>query len=132
MALILLDKSAWVRGGADLLTHGELCLCSITRLEILYSARSPADFRTLTDDLEAYRDLRIDHGTMLAAEAAQRELAAGGRHRIPLPDLVIGACAQQHSADVLHVDRHFDLLADVFGFRSIRLPQDAGGRPSAP
>jgi predicted nucleic acid-binding protein len=31
-------------------------------------------------------------------------------HRIALPDLVIGA-AQQHGADVLHVDRRFDLLA---------------------
>jgi len=25
-------------------------------------------------------------------------------------------------ADVLHVDRHFDLLDKTFGFRSIRLP----------
>jgi len=29
----------------------------------------------------------------------------------------------QHSADILHVDRHFDVLADVFGFRSLRLPR---------
>ncbi len=121
MALILLDKSAWVRGGADLLDHGELCMCAITRMEILYSARSAGDFATLQEDLGAYRDLRIDHATIAAAEAAQRELAATGEHRIALPDLVIGACAQQHGADVLHVDRHFDLLAQTFGFRSVRV-----------
>jgi predicted nucleic acid-binding protein len=121
VALILLDKSAWVRGGASLLEYGELCMCAITRMEILYSARSSVDFATLQEDLDAYRDLRIDHATMATAEAAQRELAGGGRHRIALPDLVIGACAQQHAADVLHVDRHFDLLAEVFGFQSIRL-----------
>lgn len=121
MALILLDKSAWVRGGAGLVDHGELCLCSITRLEILYSARSAEDFLTLREDLDAYRDLRIDAATMAAAESAQRELAASGRHRVALPDLLIGACAQQHGADVLHVDRHFDLLATIFGVRSIRL-----------
>jgi predicted nucleic acid-binding protein len=122
VALILLDKSAWVRGGADLLDYGELCMCAITRMEILYSARSAHDFTILQEDLAAHRDLRIDHATISAAEAAQRELAATtGEHRIALPDLVIGACAQQHGADVLHVDRHFDLLAQTFGFRSIRL-----------
>lgn len=121
MALILLDKSAWVRADGDLHDFGELCMCSITRMEILYSARSAADFATLGEDLAAFRDLRIDHGTIVAAEAAQRDLAPMGRHRLPLPDLIIGACAQQHGADVLHVDRHFDLLAEALGFRSIRL-----------
>ena len=122
MALILLDKSAWVRGGAGLVDYGELCMCAITRMEILYSARSAKDFAVLQHDLAAYRDLRIDHATVAAAEAAQRELAASGQHRVSLPDLIIGACAQQHGADVLHVDRHFHLLAKTFGFRSIRLP----------
>jgi predicted nucleic acid-binding protein len=121
VALILLDKSAWVRGGADLLDYGELCLCAITRLEILYSARSAKDFVTLRGDLDAYRDLRIDAATLAAAESAQRELAARGQHRVALPDLLIAACAQQHGADVLHVDRHFDVLAATLGFRSIRL-----------
>ena len=121
MDLILLDKSAWVRGGAGLVDSGDLCRCAITRLEILYSARSAEDFETLSGDLDAYRDLRIDAATLAAAESAQRELAGRGQHRVALPDLLIGACAQQHGADVLHVDRHFDLLAPIFGFRSIRL-----------
>jgi predicted nucleic acid-binding protein len=121
VALILLDKSAWVRGGAELLDYGELSMCAITRMEILYSARSADDYATLQGDLTAYRDLRIDHASVAAAESAQRELAATGQHRVSLPDLIIGACAQQHGADVLHVDRHFDVLAETFGFRSIRL-----------
>jgi predicted nucleic acid-binding protein len=121
VALILLDKSAWVRGGPELLDYGELCMCAITRMEILYSARSAEDYAALQDDLAEYRDLRIDHATISAAETAQRELAAGGRHRVSLPDLMIGACAQQHGADVLHVDRHFEVLAETFGFRSVRL-----------
>lgn len=121
MALILLDKSAWVRGGPGLVEYGELCMCAVTRMEILYSARSAADFRTLQDDLSAYRDLRMDHATLSAAESAQRELAGRGSHRLPLPDILIGACAHQHGADVLHVDRHFDVLADIFGFRRLRL-----------
>ena len=55
----------------------------------------------IQDDLAAYRDLRIDHATISAAEVAQRELAAAGQHRVSLPDLMIGACAQQHGAGVL-------------------------------
>ncbi|MEA2300687.1 MAG: hypothetical protein QOD61_1455 [Solirubrobacteraceae bacterium] len=39
MPLILLDKSAWVRGGPELVNYGELWLCAITRMEILYGAR---------------------------------------------------------------------------------------------
>jgi predicted nucleic acid-binding protein len=121
VALILLDKSAWVRGGPGLVAYGELCLCAITRMEILYSARSPDDFARLQDDLSAYRDLRIDHATLTSAESAQRELADRGHHRVSLPDLLIGACAQQHGADVLHVDRRYDVIAALFGLRSIRL-----------
>lgn len=121
MALILVDKSAYVRGGEGLVGRGELCLCAMTRLEILYSARSAVEYQQLRFDLDAYRDLRIDAATMAAAESGQAELATSGRHRIPLPDLVVAACAQQHGADVLHVDRHFDVLAEIFGFRSLRV-----------
>ncbi len=121
MALILVDKSAWVRGIAEHDDRGELCLCAISRLEILYSARSSADYERRATDLSTLRDLRMDAATFAAAEAVQRELATTGEHRVSLPDLLIGACAQQHGAAVLHHDRHFDLLAERFGFRSIRI-----------
>jgi len=123
VALILVDKSAWVRAGPDLVEWGDLCLCAVTRLEILYSARSVDDFQQLEEDLSAFRDLRIDNATMQTAESAQGELAAAGRHRISIPDLLIGACAQQHGADVLHVDRHFDTLGKLMGFRSLSLDE---------
>lgn len=117
--LLLLDKSAYVRGAAGT-GDGELCLCAVTRLELLFSARSAADYATLERDLEAFRDLRMDAETWAVARTAQRELAERGRHRVALPDLLIAACAQQHGADVLHVDRHFDVLAEVLAFRSVR------------
>jgi predicted nucleic acid-binding protein len=123
VGLILIDKSAWVRADPEEIErHGEPCLCAITRLEILFSATSAADYDEQQAALALFRDLRVDAQTMAAAESAQHELAIRGQHRFSLPDLIIGACAQQHSADVLHVDRHFDVLADVFGFRSLRLP----------
>ena len=47
----------------------------------------------------------MDDATFDAALGAQRELVVHGLHRISLPDLLIASCAQQHGADVLHVDR---------------------------
>jgi predicted nucleic acid-binding protein len=115
--LVLVDKSAFVRGAE---AEGELCLCAVTRMELLYSARSSADYERIGASLGEFRDLRMDAETFAAAASAQRDLADSGRHRVPIPDLLIAACAQQHGADVLHVDRHFDVLADVLSFVSVR------------
>ena len=120
MRLLLLDKSAYVRGAVDVTEDDELCLCAVTRLELLYSAGDAAAYARLATDLDEFRELRMDAGTFDTALTAQRELAARGHHRISLPDLLIAACAQQHAADVLHVDRHFDVLADVLAFTPLR------------
>ena len=119
--LLLIDKSAYARGAAGADLEGELCLCAVSRLEMLYSARSPADYVVIEADLAKFRDLRMDAATLATAESAQRELARTGRHRVPVADLLIAACAQQHAADVVHVDRHFDVLASVLHFNSVRL-----------
>jgi predicted nucleic acid-binding protein len=120
MSLVLIDKSAYARG-LDVSGDDELCLCAVTRLELLYSVRSPQDYERLEQDLTAFRDLRMDAETFAVALSAQRELAAAGRHRIPIPDLLIASCAQQHSADVAHVDRHYDTLSQVLSFTPRRL-----------
>jgi predicted nucleic acid-binding protein len=117
---VLVDKSAFVRGGAEAEIDGELCLCAVTRMELLYGARSSEAYDAIEARLGEFRDLRMDAETFAAARVAQRELAAVGRHRVPIPDLLIAACAQQHAADVLHVDRHFELLADVLAFTPVR------------
>lgn len=115
MSLLLIDKSAYVRGDAGP-DDAEPCLCAVTRLELLYSARSAQDYLRLEDDLALFRDLRMDAETFATAATAQRELAAIGQHRVAIPDLLIAACAQQHGAEVLHADRHFDALARVLAF----------------
>jgi predicted nucleic acid-binding protein len=120
--LLLVDTSAYVRGLPVPDAHGELCLCPVTRFELLYSARSAADDARLERDLASFRELRMDAETFAIAGTAQRDLADTGRHRVPLPDLLIAACAQQHAADVLHVDRRYELLASVLAFRPVRPP----------
>jgi predicted nucleic acid-binding protein len=124
--LLLLDKSAYVHGPLEVDDDYELCLCAVTRLELLYSARSARDYELLQDDLSQFRDLRMDTATFAVALGAQRELAASGHHRVSIPDLLIAACAHQHGADVAHVDRHFDVLARVLVFRAVRAGGSAG------
>lgn len=120
MSLLLLDKSAYVRGPGSG-PSDELCLCAITRFELLFSARSRADYERLEDDLALFRDLRMDAETFAIATTAQRNLAAIGQHRVPIPDLLIASCAQQHGADVMHVDRHYEVLARVLRFTPVRV-----------
>lgn len=120
MSLLLVDKSAYVRGSIEATAGDELCLCAVTRLELLYSARSAENYAALETDLDAFRELRVDAETIAIALSAQRDLARRGRHRVSLPDLLVAACAHQHGADVLHVDRHYDTLAEVLTFASLR------------
>jgi predicted nucleic acid-binding protein len=121
LTLLLVDKSAYVLGGVAASDADDLCLCAVTRLELLYSARSQRDFQRLEGDLALFRDLRMDAETFATALTAQRELAATGHHRVAIPDLLIAACAQQHGADVVHVDRHFETLAHVLAFTPLRV-----------
>jgi predicted nucleic acid-binding protein len=119
--LLLADKSALERATPETLKLGEICVCAVVRLEMLYSARSPHNYTEIEDSLSAFRELSMNAETILTAVTAHRELGEKGRHRIPIPDLLIAACAQQHQAAVLHIDRHYDLLAEVLAFEPVRL-----------
>jgi hypothetical protein len=120
--LLLVDKSALERATPEALDLGEICLCAVVRLEMLYSARSPTEYERIETDLSSFRELRMDAETIATAVSAQRDLGRRGRHRVPIPDLLIAACAHQHQAAVLHFDRHYDALAEVLAFSPVRLP----------
>lgn len=118
---LLLDKSALVRAAILDPALGQPCLCAITRFEVLYSVRSPRAFERLEAELDVFHELRTDWETIAIARTAQRELAAKSRHRVPVADLLIAACAHQHQAAVLHLDRHYETLARVLSFAPVRL-----------
>jgi hypothetical protein len=58
--LLLVDTSAYVRGAVEVTGDAELCVCAVTRLELLYSARSQEHCRLVEEDLAQFRDLRMD------------------------------------------------------------------------
>jgi predicted nucleic acid-binding protein len=120
--LYLADTSAWHRSGqaADrweaLLEADEIALCTPIRLELLLSARGPADYRALSSDLAQVRHLRLDDRCERAAARVQAALAERSQHRGPTPvDLLIAAVAEVNEAMLLHYDRHFDAIARVTG-----------------
>ena len=133
LAPYLADTSAWHRSGrvADrwerLLEADELVLCTPVRLELLVSARGPADYRSLSADLAHVRHLGLDHRCECAAERMQAALAVRSQHRGPTPvDLLIAAIAEVNGAILLHYDRHFDTIARVTG-----QPMEWIGRPGS-
>lgn len=97
----------------------------IVRMEILYSARTSAEYAELELELDALRILRNDRAVADAATSALREPAerADGYHRVPPTDALIAAAAAEHGGlAVLHRGAHFDRLAEALSFQSIPLP----------
>lgn len=129
------DTSAWWRALTlpqalgDLLQEAVLedrmLITPIVRMEILYSARTSAEFVALETELDALRILRNDRAVADAAAGAVRELAqrSDGYHRVPPNDALIAAAAAEHGwLAVLHRDVHFDRLAAALVFQSVSLP----------
>jgi predicted nucleic acid-binding protein len=129
------DTSAWWRAATLPNDLGSLLqaavlderfwITPIVRMEILYSARTSAEYAALEVELDALRILRNDRAVADAATSAPRELAqrADGYHRVPPTDALIAAAAAEHSAlAVLHRDAHFDRLAEVLAFQTVPLP----------
>ena len=118
----MLDKSAAVHASArdvgrqlDELA-GALFLCAVAELEQLYSARSAQDYDRLGTDLQAtFEVLSAPSDLLTRALSLQRDLAHhhGMWHRTPIPDLLIAETALHHDCGVVHVDGHFDRIAEV-------------------
>ena len=83
MRLLLVDKSAYVRGAVNVGEDDELCLCAVTRLELLFSARDAAGYAQLEQDLAEFRELRMDAATF----DDRARCAARARRPGPAPDL---------------------------------------------
>lgn len=101
----------------ELGTGRPLYRCAIVDLEVLHSATSPFDYESRRSALiNGYSDLPITPEVMARALDTQRRLAAESQHRaLPLPDLIIAACAEVHGAVVLHHDADYDRIAAMTG-----------------
>ena len=120
----LIDKSALARMPdarvqarlVPILEAGEAATCEIIDLEILYSTRNADEHRrTRRRRALAYRHVPISEAMFQRAIEVQGLLARRGRHRVPIPDLIIAAAAEQAGMVLLHYDADFDRIAAVTG-----------------
>jgi predicted nucleic acid-binding protein len=125
LATYLADKSALTRRETrpevrqviePLLLSGAIATCGIVDLELLYSASSPAVYATLATSLRALPRVPVTETIVDRALEVQARLAKRSQHRaVPLPDLIVAACAESAGLTVLHYDGDYDRIAGITG-----------------
>lgn len=108
------DPSVFARLGAPL-AEGLVATCPVIDLEVLYSARSSEDYEQILRERRAMPSRPVTEAVTDRAVEVQRALARSGRHRVPLPDLLIAAVAEVNDLVIVHYDADFDLIAAVTG-----------------
>ncbi|HPV81159.1 MAG TPA: PIN domain nuclease [Dermatophilaceae bacterium] len=120
----LIDKSALVRLGwspdaeewANRVERGLVAISSVTLLEAGFSARSAVELARAMGS-PPLAAMPVEYLTPAAEDRAvevQRLLAERGQHRAPsIPDLLIAAAAELNQRTVLHLDKDFDLIAEL-------------------
>lgn len=126
MSSWLIDKSALARlavsedatSWTERIDRGLVCISTVTRLEVGFSARNGEELR---DDWSRppLASMPVHHLTPAIedrAVAVQALLADRGKHRAPsVPDVLIAATAELAELTILHVDKDFELIAEVTG-----------------
>jgi predicted nucleic acid-binding protein len=121
----LADKSALTRRETrpevrdvlePLLIAGEIATCGIVDLELLYSARDRATYRALVEALRGMPRVAVEDAVVSRAIEVQAMLAERSQHRaVPLPDLLVAACAERAGLAILHYDADFDRISQLTG-----------------
>jgi len=114
-ALARRQTRAEVREALDpLLLEGEIATCGIVDLELLYSATSPTTYKALANALRGMPRVALDEATIERALQVQGKLAQRSQHRaVPLPDLLIAACAENAGLTVIHYDADFERISEL-------------------
>jgi hypothetical protein len=122
----LIDKSALVRlavtpdaaDWAGRIERGLVRITTVTRLEIGYSARSGPDLRAGLQQ-PPLSSMPVEYLTPAIEDRAVEILtllADRGQHRAPsVPDLIIAATAELAGLTVLHLNKDFDVIAEITG-----------------
>jgi predicted nucleic acid-binding protein len=99
-----------------LLLAGEIAICGIVELELLFSATGRDTYSALAKALRGMPRVDVDQQCFDRALEVQGMLAERSQHRaVPLPDLLIAACAERAGLAVLHYDADFERIAKLTG-----------------
>jgi predicted nucleic acid-binding protein len=122
----LIDKSALTRLAASpdaaewaaRIERGLVRITTVTLLEVGYSARSGPDVRAGFQQ-PPLSSMPVEYLTPAIEDRALevlKLLADRDQHRAPsVPDLIIAAAAELAGLTVLHLDKDFEVIADITG-----------------
>ncbi len=123
-ALVRLHKAADPTEWTSRIDRGLLRISTVTRLEVGYSARTGIDHRMLLTE-PPISSMPVEYLTPKIEDRAvemQLALAERGHHRAPsIPNLLIAATAELTDLILLHLDKDFDLIAELTGQATERL-----------
>jgi predicted nucleic acid-binding protein len=99
-----------------LVVAGRVATCGVVDLELLYSAVSPREYAALAVVLRSLPRIHVTEAVLDRALDMQGRLAKRSQHRgVPLPDLIVAACAESAGLTVLHYDADYERIAEVTG-----------------
>ena len=120
----LADTSVWARKSHPALRDwfvsaieaGEIAGCDMIALELLHSARNPAEFALLEEGLAGLPWVDPDSADWLRAREVYRVL--GGRpgmmqRSVKHPDLLIAAAAERAGLTLVHYDADYDTIVEI-------------------
>jgi predicted nucleic acid-binding protein len=90
-----------------------LARCTLTDLELGFSASSAGDWDRLQALLATLTPVEVTPAVISRAKNIQRMLAVRGLKGRKVPDLIIAAAAELADLTVLHYDQDFELIASV-------------------
>lgn len=122
--MYLVDTSSWIEflrtNGRpevqkrlhELLKARQAAWCQVVRLELWNGARSDSDVRQLTE-LETYLTMLDITADVWNESVALARRTRGKGLTVPMPDVIIAACARHHGVEVESIDLHFKQLAKL-------------------
>ena len=133
MTEVLVDSSAWLEffkpAGKQLfkelisgLLRDEIVVIpGIIKAEILRGSRSNQEYQMLDNTLGWVRYLSVSEVFWTRLSLFNYDLSRKGVN-VPLPDAYIALLAIENDVELLHYDRHFDLIAGKTKLKVFQLP----------
>ena len=108
----------------QLLSARQVATNDVVRIELLIGAVNEQQYQEFESDLGVVPHLVLSPAVWVRVGRLGFILKRRGV-TIPIPDLAIAACALEYDCELLHADRHFDLIAKHAPLRSYPLSQKA-------
>ncbi|MGF1645874.1 MAG: PIN domain-containing protein [Kineosporiaceae bacterium] len=107
------DRQLW----QDRIERGLVHVCLVTELEVAVSARHYRDVEVMADALlgPLVRTWLSPRSEAVANDIMKLLVVAGFHRSVPVPDVLVAAVAVAEGLTVLHDDRDFERIAEVYG-----------------